>query len=150
PGEQGRDVDVAPAQVGQRLRRGGVAGLLLALDTDRRDRAVGLGDLLRQRAGLGLVQRQLAAVVETHHPLAAVVDGVAVVLLVAAAAVLDLALRGERAFAALQRLHAVHAGVVVAAQQLAAQPFLVCVRGQFQLVQQRARRRRGYVQDIDS
>jgi hypothetical protein len=99
---------------------------LVAAGAERRELLVEPGTVGLELRHLRPEVLQLVAVVEAEYPAAAIVDAMAVVLLVAAAAVLDLAGDGERVVRGLLEGAQVRRALVVeAAAQLVEQPVAV-------------------------
>ena len=130
-------IDLVPAQRAQLMAGQAGLALVLALRAQAGHVAVAGGDALGQFDRFSLVQIQLVAVVEAEQPAAAVADVVAIVLLETLARVLDLAFLGDAAVGIAQ-VACIHAFVIEAFAQLAAQPTGIAMLAQHQLVQQRA------------
>ena len=132
----GADVDLVPVALHQGVRGQPFFLVLLALLAQRSHVGIAAGNALGQRLRFALEDLELVAVVVTEQPALAVVDGVAVVLFVAVAGMLDLPFAGDGAVGIAQRCGVVHAGVIEATGELVAQPLGEGMLAQLQLAGQ--------------
>ncbi|MNM43416.1 hypothetical protein D3C81_542960 [compost metagenome] len=131
------EIDFVPVALHQHARGQLLFLAAFALLAQHGDVGFAACDALRQLLPFALEHAALVAVVVAQHPALAVVDGVAVVLFVTIARVLDLAFAGQCAVFVAQLAGVVHAGVIEAAQQLVVDPIAEGVVTQLQFVDQR-------------